>query len=312
MISMVIPNYNGKKLLAKCLKSIYKNTNLPKEVVIVDNGSTDGSVEFLEENYPKIKIINNSKNFGFAKAVNQGIEISRNKYVAVINNDISLDKNWFKTIKSQIRKRNNKNVACWCGKILTANGKKIESKGLDFWICGKATNIENGKDYIKNNKEVPKYVFGASGAAAVYEKRAVKKAGLFDEDFFAYQEDVDLSLRLQKMGFKTLYVPKAICFHLGGATSDKMGNFRQRMVFKNWIYIIIKNYSFKTILRYLPQIALERLKNLYDLVVNTPVIKTIPDIGLTFIQIMLKFPKMIGKRSLIKEELLESLDKRYE
>ena len=308
MISIIIPNYNGKNLLSSCLKSIYKNSYLPEKIIVVDNGSTDGSIEYLESKYKDVKIIKNTKNLGFARAVNQAVEKSRNKYVAVINNDISLDKNWFKAIKEQIRKTKNKSIACWCGKILTKNGKTVESKGLLYLMCGKATNISNGKKEEKITNEKPKYVFGASGAATIYEIKAIIKSGLFDEDFFAYQEDVDLSLRLQKMGFKTLYVPGAVCFHRGGATSNKMGNFRQRMVFKNWIYIIIKNYPLKTILRYLPQIALERVKNLYDLIKNTPTIKVVPDLTITFIQIMLKSPRMISRRSPVNEKILKSLN----
>ena len=311
MISIAIPNYNGKKYLNNCLKSIYKNSYQPNEVIVIDNGSTDGSIEFLEAEYKKLKIIRNSKNLGFAKAANQGIRESRNDYVALINNDVTLDKNWLKTFEIQIRKGNKKKVASWCGTVLTADGNIIESRGLSYCISGKASNIGNGERYNKKTGSAPQYIFGASGAATVYNRKAVIKAGLFDNDFFAYQEDVDLSLRLQKMGFRAIFLHEAICYHLGGFTSGKMGNFRQRMVLKNWIYIIIKNYPSKTIIKYLPQIGLERMKNLYDFLKNTSLIKIIPDMGLIFIQIMLKFPKMISRRSPVDEKILkqEILDK---
>jgi len=308
VVSIVIPNYNGRFLLEDCLESIDKNSQKPKEIIVVDNGSTDDSLLFLKLNYPKVKVIKNIKNLGFAAAVNQGGKESSSGWVAVVNNDVVLDENWLAEIQKGITKYKQKNVGCFCGLVLDRTGKKIEGKGLLYRIYGKASNIGNGTKF-QNTGDKENYVFGSSGAAAVYSKRAVSKAGWFDNDFFAYLEDVDLSLRLQAKGFKTVFLPKAICYHKGGTTSRQMGNLRERKTFENWFYIFIKNYSSKVIFKNLPAICLERGKTFYALVRTTPVYKLPTTLGMIFLQIMLKSPKMIRKRNPIDDKLLEQITK---
>ena len=114
-----------------------------------------------------------------------------------------------------------------------------------------------------------KYVWGSSGAVVVYNKKILKKNGLFDQHYFAYVEDVDLAFRLQKNGYKTLLIPQASAFHLGGGTSNKMGNFRAKQTFKNWIYFIQKNYTTKELISNLPKIIIERLRNFSYLIKST-------------------------------------------
>jgi GT2 family glycosyltransferase len=306
MISIVIPNYNGRFLLEDCLESVFKNSHQPKEIIVVDNGSTDDSVAYLKLNHKKVKIIRNKKNLGFATAVNQGIKKADQAWVAVINNDVFLDRNWLKVIYRQIKNKKSK-ISCYCGKVLNKTGKKIEGKGLKFFIFGKAVNIDNNQ-INKPYRENKKLVFGSSGAAVVYNKSIFKKIGYFDNDFFAYLEDVDLSLRMQKAGLKTVYLPKAVCFHKGQQTSNKIAGFRQKMVFQNWIYIIIKHYPLKTVFKNMPLIFLERLKLFYELVANTPVSR-LSNLIIIFFEIMLKSPRMMAKRDPLEDKLLESLSK---
>jgi GT2 family glycosyltransferase len=308
MVSIVIPNFNGRFILEDCLESIDKSSQKPKEIIVVDNGSTDDSLLFLKLNYQKVKVIKNTKNLGFAAAVNQGVKKSSSNWVAVVNNDVVLDKNWLKEIQKGITKYKQENVGCFCGLVFDKAGKKIEGQGLEYHIYGKAGNIGNGTKFQKlNDKE--NYVFGSSGAAAVYNKKALSKAGWFDNNFFAYLEDVDLSLRLQANGFKTVFLPKAVSFHKGGATSHQMGNLRERKTFENWFYIFIKSYPLKVILNNFPAICLERGKTFYDLVRTTPIYKLPIVSTITFLKIMLKSPKMIGKRNPIDDKLLERLTK---
>ncbi|MPN33502.1 hypothetical protein SDC9_180990 [bioreactor metagenome] len=147
----------------------------------------------------------------------------------------------------------------------------------------------------------------------VYQKNIIQKIGGFDNDFFAYEEDVDLALRLSKLGYKTLYIPNAICYHLGGGTSNQMGNFRACMDVKNWFFIIIKNYSLKEIFKNLPKIIEERLRNLSYLVkttINSYKFKSIYYLPLsitkTYGQVLIKLPKMINKRKQL-QKLLKSI-----
>jgi GT2 family glycosyltransferase len=259
-ISIIIPNYNGAKYLSECLHYLQiAIKNCPKnkfETIIVDNGSTDNSLKLIKN----FRLIKNTTNLGFATAVNQGIIAAKYDYVCLLNNDLNLNKNWFKLITNNIQKY--PNVACFCGTVLSRDGTKIESQGISFDWSGKC--IQN-----TSNTKISKYVWGSSGAIVIYNKKILEKIGLFDKHYFAYVEDVDVAFRLQKYGYKTMLIPKATANHLGGATSNKMGNFRALQTFKNWIYFIIKNYSPKEIIINFPQIFIERLRNFSYLVKST-------------------------------------------
>lgn len=285
MFSVIIPNYNGKEFLPSCLESI--DRSLAEEIIVVDNGSTDGSLEYLES--LDIKLIKNKKNLGFARAVNQGISASKSNYLVVANNDLKFGKNWFKVINQAIGKWERKvGIGAYFGKVLDWEGKKIESVGLDFEIKAKSFNQGNGQIDGPGKYEKTKFIFGASGSAVVYSKKALSEAGFFDRDFFAYLEDVDLSLRLNQLGWKTLYLPRAIAYHAGGQTGDRLG-IRYRLTARNWWFIILKHYPLKVFLKHFPEIIFEQMKNL--LAVKNPwfmfwVIK----------ELVIKFPQAIKKR----------------
>jgi GT2 family glycosyltransferase len=170
---------------------------------------------------------------------------------------------------------------------------------------GKCLNIGNGLPYLQSTVyNLQSYlVWGSSAALVVYNKKIITKIGLFDEDFFAYEEDVDLALRLNYLGYKTLYIPSALSYHLGGGTSRQMGNFRYRMDAKNWFYIIIKNYSLKEIITNLLPITEERLRNLSGLIKNTPILLIPWSILRTYFTVIIKIPSMIKKRNQIKKLL---------
>ncbi len=313
MFSVVIPNYNGQEFLFGCLNSILSASgSLAAEIIVVDNGSTDGSVGYLKSQSSKVKstsqklkVIFNKKNLGFAKAVNQGILAAKNEFVALINNDLKIERNWFAEIEKAIRVRQRKKrIATYCGKVLNWDGTKIESAGLFYWLKGKAFNRGNDQSIKTDHYRKEEFVFGAPASAVVYCKPAIVEAGLFDEDFFAYEEDVDLALRLANNRWKTLYLPGAISYHLGGGTSKKMGSFRQRMDFKNWWFIIIKNYPLSVIIKNGPAILIERARNLSGLI-KAVVWCQVPSAVLSvFGELLIKLPKIIGKRKPVNKEIL--------
>jgi len=320
--SIIIPNYNGALFLPECLKSlqsaIKKCPQSRFEVIIVDNASRDNSLEIIKNfDLPNLKIIKNKINLGFAPAVNLGINQSKYDFVVPCNNDLHLEGNWFDLVSKAIQQNQDPKVVTFFGTVLNKEGDKYESQGLQFFIRGKCQNISNGKMF--SQKELNKHgsnipVWGASAALVVYKKDVVQKIGLFDDDFFAYEEDVDLALRLAKTGHKTLYIPKAICYHLGGGTSNKMGNFRQRMDTKNWIYLIIKNYSPKEYWSNFPSIFEERCRNLSGLIkatVKTYKLKSVyllpKSLFQTYGEILVKLPKMIKKRKNI-QKLIKSIN----
>jgi len=264
-ISIIIPNYNGAKYLSDCLKhlkvAINNCPNSKFEIILVDNGSKDNSIQLF--NHLTTQLNNHSSiqlptNTGFATAVNRGIKVAKYEYICLLNNDVNLDKNWFKLIIKNIK--NNPKTSCFCGTVLNYDGTQIESQGISFDWSGKC---------LQNQNHPPGLVWGASGAVVIYQKNIIKYLGLFDEKYFAYIEDVDLAFRLQKKGYQTLLVPAVIAYHLGGGTSNRMGNFRAKQIFKNWFYFIFKNYSKKEILINLPKITIERLRNLSYLIKST-------------------------------------------
>jgi GT2 family glycosyltransferase len=258
MISVITPNFNGSRYLPALFSSLKKNSLITFELIFVDNGSTDNSLSIVKKYFPQAVIIKNSSNRGFAAAVNQGIRASRQPYVCLLNNDLVLDKNWFKYLSAAIKEH--PDVACFCGTVLNHDGSAVESQGIDFNWSGKCLQIKNQPAGI---------IWGSSAAAVIYKKDIIEKIGLFDEKYFAYLEDVDMAFRLHQKNYHTLLVPRAVVYHLGGGTADKMGNFRAKQTFKNWYYFILKNYTFPQIFTNFPEIVFERLRNLSFLLKST-------------------------------------------
>lgn len=206
-------------------------------------------------------------NRGFASAVNQGIMAAKYEYVCLLNNDLTLDPDWFSKIIHEIIQNKDPKVTTFCGTVLTQDGKYYESSGLDFNYSGKCSHLNHGKKFsAKNSPSQPYFIWGSPAALVVYRRQTLIKIGLFDENFFAYEEDVDIALRLHKLGYKTLLVPEALSYHLGGGTSSKMGNFRNIHDAKNWIFIILKNYTCDEIKKNLIPIVVQRLRNLSGLI----------------------------------------------
>ena len=318
MISFIIPHYNGWPLLKKCLESILAAKKEAKikslELIIVDNASTDQSLNNLKEikfgTSCHLKILKNKTNQGFAKAVNQGAKEAKGDWLAVCNNDLKLDPLWLtQTIKIIKDPLLSKKYSTIFGLVLNHNGTHIESEGLEFFVHGKAQNIKNGQlispQTLNHYRSQPPHeIWGASASLVLYYRSDFLKLGGFDQDFFAYEEDVDLALRLNLSGLKTLFIPSAISYHLGGATSSLMGNFRTRMDTKNWFFIILKNYSLKTILQNLIPISKERLRNLSGLVKQTIKIYKLSALWQlplsllsVYFQVLIKLPIFLKKRT---------------
>jgi len=318
--SIIIPNYNGARFLPNCLDSLFqaikKCPESKFEIIIIDNNSKDNSLEFINQffesnqtNNLEFTIHQLSTNLGFAGAINLGINNAKYEFVVLCNNDLTLSSNWFQLVSQSIKNNPNPKIATFFGTVLTKDGSKFESQGLDFFIRGSAKNISNGQKFSKLLTTKPEVlVWGASAALVVYQKNIIQKIGLFDQDFFAYEEDVDVALRLANLKYQTLYVPKAICYHLGGGTSNQMGNFRSRMDTKNWIYLIIKNYSFSDLWENFFSIFEERLRNLSGLTKITiknygfRSIYQLPiDLIKTYGEVLIKLPKMFQKRKDIQK-----------
>lgn len=261
MISIVIPNFNGVQHLKTCFDSLRKQTYKDYKIVLIDNNSSDDSINFTLTNYSEVEVVKMDYNTGFAKAVNEGIKHSvKNKdvqFIFLLNNDTECDENLLTEMVSGFKTNDTGSVAC---KMIDYNDRsKIDDAG-DF-IKAKGSPYARGyQEEDKGQYDKPEYIFGACAGAAMYKAEVFDKAGLFDEDFFAYYEDVDMSFRLQLMGYKCYYNPKAICYHKRGATTSTKLGFQTMLCEKNLIALRVKNYPMSILIKSLPFFLLVRVK----------------------------------------------------
>jgi GT2 family glycosyltransferase len=238
--SVIIPNWNGLELLRVCLKSLENQTLKDFEVIVVDNGSKDGSVEYIEKFYPKTKVIKLQTNTGFAFAVNRGVENSEGKYIFLLNNDTEVDKNCIKKLVDTAEK--NPDVSFIAAKLINFYKRDlIDSAGDYIDDVGHADNIGRGK---KDGEEFskPGPVFLVTGGGCLIRKDVFDKVGLLDEDYFMYFEDVDFGFRAQLLGHKGYFEPKAIIYHIQKASSNRNKTLVEYLQFRNMTMTIIKNF----------------------------------------------------------------------
>lgn len=235
----VVPNWNGASLLAGCLDSLL-NQSVPVHVIVVDNGSTDDSLAVLGH-YPAVEIIRNSENKGFAGGVNPGLKRAIElglPYVATFNSDAVADREWLRHLTDALDTEAATGIAT-C-KLLTGDGSSIDSTGDCFTSWGVA--FPRGRhEWDLTKYDGDRDVFGASGGASLYRTEMLADVGLFDEDYFAYFEDVDLSFRTQLAGWRVRYVPDAIVYHQIGATSSKISGFVTHQTARNTTMVVLKN-----------------------------------------------------------------------
>jgi GT2 family glycosyltransferase len=238
-ISIVIPNFNGIKILKKCLNSV-KNQKIPYyEVIIVDNASTDGSVEYLKNNYPEFTLIVNKENLGFATAVNQGIKSSKGEYIFLLNNDTELEVKCISNLINCIEK--DETIFGVSSKMIQFQDRnRIDNAGDEYTILGWTRKVGNNKSTKLYYSE--REIFSACAGAALYRKNVFDIIGYFDEKFFAYMEDVDISYRARIYGFKCIYCPDAVVYHRTSATSgSKYNTFKIKLAARNNVYVPYKN-----------------------------------------------------------------------
>lgn len=240
--SVIIPTWNGKDLLRICLPSLNSQTFKEFEVLVVDNGSTDGTKEFIRENFPAFRLIELNKNLGFAAAVNRGIKESKGEYVILLNNDTEADKKCVEALVNAAGEH--PEVGFVASKILNFYKRNIIDNAGDYIDGGGHPNTRGSgkKDTEEFNK--PEYIFMATGGGSLFRKSIFKSIGLFDEEYFVYMEDVDFCLRAQLQGIKGWYEPKARIYHIRMATSSRNMDFFQYLTFRNMTINIIKNFPF--------------------------------------------------------------------
>jgi len=238
-VNVIIPNLDGEKLLPICLESLRGQTFKDFDITVVDNGSKDGSLDLLKERYPDVRVICLDKNYGFALPVNRGIEATEGELIALLNNDIEVDPKWLEELHRALVEH--PEVGSCQAKLLRYKERgRINGLGIRMNIYGEIEIIGWG-EIDRGQFEEERYIFAAGAGASLYRRKMFEDIGLFDETFFANFEDVDLSFRGQLAGYKALYVPKAIGYHMVGATIKKMKYFPSYLNNRNKVLFFWKN-----------------------------------------------------------------------
>ncbi len=270
-LAVVLIGYNSKKFLKTCFDSIRKQTIFKElDVIFIDNISHDDSVEFVMEKYPWVRVFQNHFNFGYAGAANQGIDLTGAPFINIINPDIILEPDYFEKILKKMGK--NKKISSATGKLLQYDFAKkkrtkvIDTTGIKFHASTRATDRGQGKiDEGQYDKKTD--IWGVSGACPVYRRTALDAIKIngeaHDSSFFMYKEDVDLAWRLNKAGFRAIYVPKAIAYHgRGTGIADRRGllkllrsrkglsRFQKFYSFRNHQKMLRKNLTLRDFLRH--------------------------------------------------------------
>ncbi len=250
--TIVIPNYNGMKYLPACMEAL-AGQDYPACLLVVDNGSTDGSVTWLNENYPDVEVISLGENTGFCRAVNIGIRQAKTPYVILLNNDTQVKEGFTKALVSAIE--TSENIFSVSAKMLEMKDETLVDNAGDLYCAfGWAFARGKGRKASEFNARVP--VFSACGGASIYRKAVLDKIGLFDELHFAYLEDVDIGWRARIYGFVNMYEPGAQVLHAGSAASgSKYNRFKTSLASVNSVYLIGKNMPFLQWLLNLPFLA---------------------------------------------------------
>jgi GT2 family glycosyltransferase len=259
-VSVVIPNLNGRDILAHCLVSLEQQRFKDFEVIVVDNGSTDDSVSNVRNGFPWVgKIIENPSNLGFARACNQGIEASSGEYVALLNNDTEAHPAWLEEL---VRSADaNPGVGMLASKTLMFDRRDvIDTTGHLFYPDG----LNRGRGRLEADSgqyDDETDVFFPSGCAALYRMSMFKEIGLFDEHHFAYGDDTDVGIRGRIAGWTCLFVPTAIVYHRYSMTTGEYSKTKAFLVERNRVWIVWKYFPaarmiaspFYTLVRYIYQ-----------------------------------------------------------
>ncbi len=263
MIEVVIPNGNGMKVLPSSLASLSRQTMSGFRITVVDNGSQDGSVEYVREQWRDVRVLALPRNFGFCRAVNEGIRTSPADLIALLNNDAEAEPGWLEALYRASQKY--PEAGSFASKVLMAeNTECIESVG-DL-IKADACGANRGRGEMDRGQyDQEEEVFSASGSAVLYRHTLFERIGLFDEDFFAYFEDIDLGFRAQRFGCPCVFVPQARVVHEGKASRPEDRNWHLRQEFVNSTLCQVKNLPTRYLIRNGRSISASHLRSLKGL-----------------------------------------------
>lgn len=239
-VTVVIPNYNGIKYMEGCLNSLYRLREQEQfQVLVVDNGSQDGSLQLIKERFPQVELIGLPENTGFCHAVNIGIQNSRTPYVILLNNDTVVCEGFVDALLHAIE-RDERIFAVGSKMLAWDRADLIDDAGDLYCVLGWA--FARGKGKAASSYDTPAKVFASCGGAAIYRKSIFDQIGYFDEAHFAYLEDIDICYRARIYGYTSWYEPAAQVLHAGSASSgSRYNSFKTKLSSANSVAIIAKN-----------------------------------------------------------------------
>ena len=253
LTSVVIPNYNGIRYLKNCLLSLQKCEGEDFEVIVVDNGSTDGSDLLPDSLKLNVRLIKLNENTGFAHAVNVGIREAKGEYVILLNNDTEVESGFVRKLTEALKK--NRKAFSASAMMVDMNNREVLDGAGDYY-CALGWAFAYGKGKKTEECDKGRKIFSSCGGACIYDKAKLEITGLFDELHFAYLEDVDLGYRARIAGFDNIYEPAAVVYHAGsGFSGSRYNEFKIKLSSRNSVYLILKNMPILQLIINLPFIV---------------------------------------------------------
>ncbi len=238
-VSIIITNWNGKSWLKGCFDALRTQTFQDFEIILVDDGSSDGSAGWVAEHYPEVHLIEQYEHLGFAGANNLGIRAASGENIVTLNNDTNPEPDWLQEMVNGLSSPDIGMVAAQT--LIWDDPKLIDSAGIEVDWAGLGWNREWRQPVA--DAETPEEVFGPCAAAALYRRKMLDEIGLFDESFYTYYEDVDLAWRARRAGWRCRYMPSARVLHHHSATGGQFSNRKVFLLSRNKVWTILKNYE---------------------------------------------------------------------
>jgi GT2 family glycosyltransferase len=254
-VSIIVVNWNGARFLKPCLSALSNQTYDDCEIILVDNGSGDGSVSLVKENFPAVKVVELAENLGFTGGNAAGLKVAKGEFIALVNNDALPERNWLEKLLQPML--TDPNIGICASELIIEGTKIIDSAGNG--ITTGAVGFNRGLGTDMQDFSISELVFGACGAAALYRRSMLTEIGFFDDEFFLYDEDIDLSFRAQLAGWKCRYVPDAVAHHKGNATSERLSDLHIYYHTRNLEFVWIKNMPGGLVLRFLHHKLIQEL-----------------------------------------------------
>ncbi len=320
-ITVVIPHYNGIDVLKDCLQSLYKNIFTDFATIVIDNGSNDGSQDFVKKEFPRVHLIENKKNLGYAGGCNQGIKMSDSPYVLLLNNDTVMPDNFLSEMLVTIEK--DLKIAMVQSKILSIQNKDhfdySGAAGGEMDIFGYP--FARGRIFDKVEQDQQQYdtvdenCFWTSGCALLLRKSVIDEIGYLDEDFFAHQEEIDLSWRAQLAGYRNVVTNKTHIYHYSGFTLRDDNQKKMFLNHRNNLIMMMKNYSLPYLILIFPmRILLEIITVIVDFMFwegkrSKAVLKSLVNISMSIIVVFSKRKKIQKLRKISDKKIIQNMYK---